>query len=99
MGGRNASEYAHKPGKRDLCGFKEDMNVAGHQGIGVDGTMELALILSQQLPIKCKISIFVKDRLALVSTGKHVVQSTWEMNSWFPSHKGRISPNGAKVNS
>lgn len=66
----------HEPGKRDLTSFNENMNVVGHQGIGVDGTMELVFILGEQLPIKRKISIVAKDSLALVSAGNYMVQRT-----------------------
>ena len=78
--------------------MNEDMNMGGQQGVGVDGTTELVFILEQQLPIKREISIFVKDRLPLVSTGNHMIQRTWEMNPWFPSHKDRLLIKGAKVN-
>ena len=55
--------------------------VIGHKTVGPDLHLRLLCVLGQQIAIDLMIAVLEKDRLAPVSTLRHVVRQIWNHNS------------------
>ena len=80
-------ERLHGARQRDRAGLQQQMEVIGHQHIGIERTAVPAAIAGEPREIGCGIGIVVEDDATAVPTGNHMIEGAGEINPRFTSHR------------
>ena len=68
----------HCPGERMGSGLQQQMDVVGHQDLGMEGDAISAAIALEALQIAGVIFGIMKDRRPLVATDDHMIEGAWK---------------------
>jgi hypothetical protein len=81
----------HEFGKRRGTGLKQQVDVIGHQAIGVDPHLELGAVFLQPLEVGSVILIVSKGLAPLVTPDDDVIEQPRCKHSWTPGHGKALS--------
>lgn len=78
----------HRPRERMGSGLQQQMDVVGHQDVGMEGDAVSAAIAFEALQIAGVIFGIMKDRCPLVATDDHMIEGAWKIDARLASHGG-----------
>ena len=76
----------HDLGERNSFRLDQEMNVVGHQNVGVNRKTKTLAVLFEPLEISQPVSVVVKDLLALIAPNNNVLKCPVKFDSGFSRH-------------
>jgi hypothetical protein len=80
-------ERLHGSRQRDRAGLQQQMEVIGHQHIGIERTAVTRAIAGKPFEIGCGIGIVVEDDGPAVPAGYHMIEGAGEIDTRFTCHR------------
>jgi hypothetical protein len=87
----------HDLGKGDPPGFQKQMDVVGHQDVGIEGKPIALPVVLKSPEIAQSISLVSENLLPLITPDDDVIQSSFELHSGFSGHSRLCTTKTAKV--
>lgn len=89
MHGATSAWWSYRgPGERVSSGLQQQMDMVGHQDVGMEGDAISAAIALEALEIAGVIFGIMKDRRPLVATDDHMIESARKIDARLASHGG-----------
>jgi len=76
----------HDLGQRNLAGLKQQVDVVGHQHVGIKLKVVPLSVMLQSLQVSSAILLVPEDVLTLVASGDDVVEGALKLNPWLACH-------------
>ena len=83
----------HESGERRVSGLDQQMDVIGHQAVGVDAHLALRTVLLQPIQVRLVIHIASKRLAPLVAADNDVVEQSGREYSGTAGHEPIVSKN------
>ena len=80
----------HDLGQRNLAGLKQQVDMVGHQHVGVELKVVSLSVMLQSLQIDAAVFVVPKDILALVASDDDMVESALKLNPWLACHRENL---------
>src|SRR3989339_1863907 len=77
----------HDLGQRNLAGLKQQVDMVGHQHVGIKLKVAPLSVMLYSLKVGSAVLIVSKDVLPLVASGDDMVESALKLNPWFACHR------------
>src|SRR3970040_489901 len=76
----------HDLGQRNLAGLKQQVDVVGHQHVGIKLKVVPLSVMLYSLKVGSAVLIVSKDVLPLVASDNGMIEGPCKFNPWFPCH-------------
>ena len=79
-------EALHEPVERRLGRAEDEMDVVGHQAVGVEGHRVSRPIQGEPVEVSLVVAVAEEYRFSAIATGDDVVEEPRTEHAWRPTH-------------